>query len=65
MIERAKATFHSTAEEAAKIALAAESKQLILGHFSARYGDLEPFLLEAGAVFNNCVLAKDGEIITI
>ena len=65
MIDRAKATFHSTAEEAAKIALAAESKQLILGHFSARYGDLEPFLLEAGAVFNNCLLAKDGEIITI
>lgn len=65
MVDRAKATFHSTAEEAAKIALASETKQLILGHFSARYNLLEPFLEEAGAVFNNCVLAKDGEIIII
>ena len=59
-IDRAKATFHSTAEEAAKIAKAADAQQLILGHFSARYHDLNQFLQEASPNFPNCVLAIDG-----
>ena len=35
--ERAKATFHTTAAQAAEIALQANAKKLIIGHFSSRY----------------------------
>ena len=36
---RAKETHHTTAAQAAQIALNAEVKQLVIGHFSARYED--------------------------
>ena len=61
MQERAKATFHSTAKEAGEIARLSEVKQLIIGHFSARYGDLSPHLEEAQSIFPNTLLAKEGE----
>lgn len=64
-LERANKTFHSTAKQAAQVAKAAGVKQLILGHFSARYYDLHPFLNEAKQVFENCVLAADGKKIKI
>lgn len=54
-------TKHSTAKEAAEIALKAEVKQLILGHFSTRYESLEPFLAEAKEIFENTVMAEDGK----
>lgn len=63
--ERAEKTFHSTAEQAAEIAKAANVKQLLLGHYSARYGDLEAFIAEAKPIFNNCLLALDGKRISI
>ncbi|MDP1802781.1 MAG: ribonuclease Z [Bacteroidota bacterium] len=63
--ERAEKTYHSTAEQAAQIAKAANVKQLLLGHFSARYGDLEQFIAEAKPFFDNCLLATDGKRITI
>jgi len=63
--ERAAKTFHSTAEQAAAIAKESGAKQLLLGHFSARYSDLSPFLTEAGAIFGNCVLAGDGKKLKI
>ena len=56
---RARQTFHSTAEQAAKIALDAQVKKLVIGHFSARY-ETETVLLEAAsAVFPNTVLAAE------
>jgi ribonuclease Z len=58
--ERAKMTFHSTAEDAAKVAAAAEVKQLMLGHYSSRYRSMKPFLDEARVVFENVVLADEG-----
>jgi ribonuclease Z len=58
---RATETFHSTAEQAAKIAKAAKVKQLLLGHYSARYGDLEPFIQEASPFFKNVLLATEGK----
>ncbi|HOI26590.1 MAG TPA: ribonuclease Z [Paludibacteraceae bacterium] len=57
---KAKATMHSTALQAATIAQKAKVKHLILGHYSARYEDLSPFLTEAQSVFPNTSLAMDG-----
>ncbi len=62
---RAKETYHSTAEQAAKIAKAGKVKQLLLGHYSARYPDLEPFLLEAGSFFKDVLLATEGKKVKI
>ena len=56
----AKKTKHSTAEQAALIAKKADVKMLMLGHYSARYTDLNLLLDEAKLVFENTVLADDG-----
>ena len=58
-IVRARKTLHSTAEQAANIALKANVKQLIIGHFSARYNDKAALLCEATKIFPNTVLAED------
>jgi len=59
-IERAAQTFHSTASQAAKMASLANAKKLLLGHFSARYDNLDLFLNEAKPIFSNTELAKEG-----
>ena len=59
--ERAAETFHTTAAQAATIALKANVKRLIIGHFSARYKNLYPLLEEAKAVFENTTLALEGD----
>ena len=61
MRDRARATFHSTAEDAAIIAKKAGVKALLLGHFSARYDDASPFLAEAKPIFENTFLSNEGE----
>ena len=58
-LARAKETFHSSAEQAARIAQAAQVKKLLLGHFSARYPDETVLLKEAQAVFPNTFLANE------
>lgn len=58
----ARPTKHSTATQAARIAKLANVKQLILGHYSTRYDDLEEFKKEAYTVFKNVELAEDGKI---
>jgi ribonuclease Z len=58
--EKAKINFHSTAQEAAQIALKANVKRLILGHFSSRYKLLEPLLEEAKTVFPETELTIEG-----
>lgn len=58
--DRADLTRHSTAEQAATIAKKAEVKKLIIGHFSAKYKELDPFLEQAQAVFSNTELALEG-----
>ena len=57
--DRAKITQHSTAAQAAEIAKKAEVKKLIIGHFSARYADYQPLLLEAKSIFANTLLAEE------
>jgi ribonuclease Z len=64
-LARAKKTFHTTAAQAADIAKTAAVGQLLLGHFSARYRNLNDFLEEAAPVFGNCMLATDGKKIKI
>ncbi|MEI6434309.1 MAG: ribonuclease Z [Bacteroidota bacterium] len=60
MAKAANDKLHSTAAEAATIASKAGVKKLMLGHFSARYEDLEPLLQEALAVFPETILAAEG-----
>jgi ribonuclease Z len=59
--ERAKATFHSTAKQAAVVAKHLRSKKLLLGHFSARYPDYQIFVEEAKAIFTSVELAEEGK----
>ena len=65
MLPRANETFHTTALQAATIANKAEVKQLIIGHYSARYKDLQPLLDEAQSVFSNTVLSVEGKSIVV
>lgn len=53
---------HSTAAEAARIAVMAGAKQLILGHFSKKYDDEQPLLDEARAIFPCSHLADEGRV---
>lgn len=63
--QRAAETFHSTAEQAAQLAKAADAGTLLLGHYSVRYKDLGPILEEAHRVFFNSRLALEGETILV
>ena len=59
-IIRAQQTCHSTAKQAATIALKAKVGQLMIGHFSARYEDDNVLLKEAREIFENTILANEG-----
>jgi len=52
--------YHSTAKQAALTAKLAKNQQLIIGHFSAKYPDIQNFLKEAQSVFPNTQLALEG-----
>lgn len=62
---RAKETFHSTAQQAAEIARDANVKQLVIGHFSARYEDESILLKESQSIFPQTILAKENLRITL
>lgn len=64
-IDRANATFHSTARQAAEIALKAKAGRLLIGHLSARYGENELHEQEAKAVFEKTVVVNDGDVYQI
>lgn len=63
--ELARSHGHMTAREAAIIAREANVDQLILTHFSARYGDLTQFLHEARPIFANTDVAEDLKVFTL
>ena len=58
--ELAAARYHSTTVEAATVARQAQVGQLLIGHYSSRYRELEPLLAEAQAIFANTQLAREG-----
>jgi ribonuclease Z len=63
--ELAMTTGHSTAAQAASIAKQANVKQLIIGHYSGKYKNLEDFKTEADAVFENTLLTEAGKVFEI
>ncbi len=64
--ERAKETMHSTARDAAQVALSAKVRKLVIGHLSARYSiTAEELVKEAREVFGETVAAKDGMTVEI
>lgn len=63
--KRANETFHSTAKQAAQIALAAKAKRLVLGHFSARYKYMDKHIEEAQTIFDKVFIPEDGEVFNV
>ncbi len=58
-------TKHCTAEQAARIAQQAQVKQLIIGHYSSRYKNINAFKTEAQKFFKNTLLAEEGKVFEI
>jgi ribonuclease Z len=65
MRDRATVTHHSTAYQAGLLARQAQVRRLLIGHFSSRYRDLTPLLLEARAVFEFVELAVEGAVFEV
>jgi ribonuclease Z len=61
----ARETGHSTATEAARIALKAGAERLLIGHFSSRYKDLALLEAEAREIFPATRVAGEGETFSI
>lgn len=62
---RTLSTAHSTAKEAATIALHANVKKLLIGHYSSRYTDVSILLEEARSIFPLTEAAKEGMVYTL
>lgn len=56
---------HSTAQDAAQLAVEAKVGTLLLGHFSARYEDPHAFLAEARPIFPNTFLSLEGTVFEV
>jgi ribonuclease Z len=64
-VSKASETQHSTATQAATLALKAGVRKLLIGHFSARYKDLTTLLDEARNIFPAVELATEGAVFNI
>ena len=63
--ELAAERYHSTTVQAATLAQQAQVGQLLIGHYSSRYHDLNPLLEEAQSVFKHTQLALEGRDYTL
>jgi ribonuclease Z len=59
-LERAIETKHTTAKQAGMVAKEANVKNLLIGHFSSRYEDLNELLEEAKTEFPQTEIAEEG-----
>jgi len=59
LIEESNHFGHSTAIQAAEIALEANARRLLITHFSSRFPDVRPLLEEARSVFPETYAAED------
>lgn len=64
-LKLARATMHSTAKQAAELAVKINAAKLIIGHYSSRYSKLDDFLNESKKIFANTHLATEGDTHTI
>ncbi len=58
--EKAFQRFHSTGIQAATIAMKANARRLLIGHFSSKYENLELFEVEAKSIFKNASVSVEG-----
>jgi ribonuclease Z len=65
LLQRAEQTFHTTAREAGEVAAKADVRQLLIGHFSVRYTDVNVLLEECKQFFNNVLCAEEGTVVSI
>jgi ribonuclease Z len=61
----AEQTMHSTSADAARIAILANAKKLLIGHFSSRYKSIDPLLIQAKTLFPDTIAVNDGDNFTI
>lgn len=59
-LEKAESRYHSTARQAGELAREAGVKSLLLGHYSSRYREVEPFRAEAAEVFPQVQASVEG-----
>jgi ribonuclease Z len=64
-VDIARQKTHCTSIDAATIAKKAGVKQLMLGHYSARYDDMKLFVDEAKSIFQNTILAEEGMCVEV
>src|SRR6185436_2183007 len=65
LTEEARQYGHSTAAQAARTALEAGARRLLITHFSTRYPDAAPLLDEAREVFAETILAQELAEVTV
>ena len=63
--DRATETYHSTAAQAAQVAVQAKAGRLLIGHISARYKDHQAVLNEARSIFPATELATEGMTVNL
>ena len=63
--EKAGPRFHSITDDAARCALEAGARKLVIGHYSSRIRDIAQFESECREIFENTVAANDGDVFEI
>lgn len=64
-LAQAKERGHSTAAQAAMVARDAGVGRLLTGHYSSRYRDDSMFLAEAGTIFPDVILGREGLVVPV
>ena len=65
LADKAACHHHSTTLDAARCALDAGVRRLLIGHYSSRVKDLDAFVQECRQIFPDTVAARDGDVFEI